>query len=88
MQELALEAELAGPAVHIVAGDRQVDCCEMNANLMGSACLEADLEQSVARQQLHELEVGDRSSRCVRVERVPHGVPAVAADRRFNPAAA
>ena len=88
MEELAIELELAGPAVDGISGDRQVDRGEVDADLVGPARLEPDVEQRVARQELTHIEVGDRIARRVGVERMPQGVAPVAADRRFDPAAA
>jgi hypothetical protein len=88
VEELALEAELPGPSVDAVAGDREIDRGEVDANLMGAAGLESDVKQGVPRQQLRQLEVRDRVAWRVRVERVAHRVAAVAADGRLDAAAA
>src|SRR6266545_7579604 len=88
VEELPLEPELARPAVDGVARDRQVDRREMHADLVSPARLELDVEQSVPRKQLDELEVRDSLTGRVRVERMSHRLAAIAADRRLDPAAA
>ena len=50
-------------AVLGVAGDRVVDGGEMDADLVGSAGIEAGSKQGVCRQQLDHLEVGARLAR-------------------------
>ena len=52
MEELPLEAEIAADAVDGVAGDRQPDRREMDADLVRASRLEADAEKRVARQEL------------------------------------
>ena len=68
VQELALEAELTGPAVDGVSGDGESDGGEMDADLMRPARLELHVEERVAREELNELEVRDRLARRVGVE--------------------
>src|SRR4051794_22138719 len=88
MEELAVELELAGPAVEGISSNRQVDRCKVDADLVRPAGLEPDLEQRVARQELTDREVGDRIAGRIGVERMPQSIATVAADRRFDPAAA
>ena len=88
VQELTVEPELAADPVHRVARDRQVDRCEVDADLMHPPRLEPHAEQRVALQALLELEVRDRVSRRVGVERLPRRVATVAADRSLDPAGA
>ena len=73
-----------GLPVGRVARDRQVDRLEVDADLMRPPRLEPHAQQRVAVEQLLELEVRDRRARRVGVERVPHAVAAVAADRRVD----
>ena len=86
VQELALEAQVAGNAVDRVARDREPDRLEVHADLVRAPRLESNLEQRVPRQQLERLEVRDRLARGRGVERVARAVDAVAADRRLDPA--
>ena len=86
MEELALEPQLARATVDAVSGDGQVDCLQMDADLVRAPRLEADAQERVLREQLDELEVGHGVARSVRVERVPRRVATVAADRRLDPA--
>src|SRR5438093_515836 len=88
VQELALEAELARASVDRVTRNREVDRRQVHADLVGAAGFELDLEERVTREQLDELEVRHRVARSVRIERVPQGVAAVAADRGFDAPAA
>ena len=88
MQELTVEPELAADPVHRVAGDRQVDRREVDADLVHAPRLEPHAEQRVALQALLELEVRDRVSRRVGVERLARRVATVAADRSLDPAGA
>src|SRR5204862_4087936 len=85
VEELALQAEVAGAAVHRIARDREPDRLEVNADLVRAAGFERDAEESVGAQQLDDLEMRDRLARSVRVERVARRVAAVAADRRLDP---
>src|SRR5204863_109907 len=57
VEELALEAEVAGTAVHRIARDREADRLEMDADLVRAAGLERDAEERVAAQQLDDLEM-------------------------------
>ena len=75
-------------AVRRVAGDRQVDRGEVDADLVRPPRLEPHAQERVARQQLLELEVRDRRARRVGVERMPQAVVPVAADRRVDRPAA
>src|SRR6266545_2389315 len=54
---------------------------------MRPARLEADVQKRMPGEELDELEVRDGVARRLRVERMPHRVPAITADRRFDPAA-
>ena len=87
VEELALEPELARPAVDRVAADRQVDRGEVDADLVRAPGLERDAQERVPRQQLLDLEVRDRLARRVGVERVPQRVAPVAPDRGVDRAA-
>ena len=48
MEELPREAELACDPVHRIAGYREVDCGEMDADLVRPAGLEPDAQERVA----------------------------------------
>src|ERR1051326_2054117 len=87
VQELAAEAEVALDAVDRVAGDRELDRRQVDANLMRPPGLEPDAEKRVLRQQLDHLEVRDRVARRVGVQRPAERVDPVATDRRLDPAA-
>ena len=63
MQELACEAVAARAPVALVGDDRVADRGEVDANLVGAAGLEPDLEQGVVSDHLHDLEVGHRRAR-------------------------
>ena len=84
VKELALETQIARPAVGWVARDGEVDRREMDADLVRPPRLERHPQKRVARQQLDDLEVRDGLARRVCVERVPLRVVAVPADRRFD----
>ena len=84
VEELPLQAEVSPDAVRGIAGDRQVDRGEMDADLMGAASLEPDAEERMARQELLELEVGHRRARRVGVEGVAEPVVPVPPDRRVD----
>ena len=71
VQELPLEAEVAGDAVDGVAADRQLDRREVDADLVRPARLEPHVEQRARAEQLRDLEPRDRLARRRRVERVP-----------------
>src|SRR5215831_13534622 len=86
VEELALEVELARPAVDRIARDRELDRGEMDADLVRPPGLEADVEERMASEQFGDLEVRDGIARRIRVERMTHGVAAVAPDRRLDPA--
>src|SRR5919106_5615335 len=86
VQELSLEAEIALRPVLRVAGDGEVDCGEMDADLVRAAGLEAHVEEGVPRERLGHLEMRHRLARLRGVERAPRGVAAVAADRRVDAA--
>ena len=88
VQELPLEPELVGTAVHRVPGDGEVDRSEMHADLVRPPRLEPDGEQRVAREELADLEVRHRHARVVGVERLSQRVAAVAPEGRVDPAAA
>ena len=81
MEELAFQAQVAGAAVERVAGHRQVDRVEVDADLVRPPGFQRHAEQGVPRQQLLDLEVRHRLARRVRVERLPHRVATVASDR-------
>ena len=85
MQELPVEPELAADSVDRVAGDRQTDRGEVDADLVHPPRLEADAKQRVTRQPLLELELRDRLARRLRVERLARRIPAVTPDRRLDP---
>jgi len=70
VQELALEIELAGPAVDRVARHRQVDRSKVHADLVRAARLEPYVEKRVTGQELPHLEVRDRLAWLVGVEGV------------------
>src|SRR5258705_8286852 len=88
VQELAFEAELAWPSVDGVARDRETDGRKVRADLVGPAGLEPHVEQGVTFHYLAHLELGDRLTRLVGVERLPQRVAPIAPDRRLDPAAA
>src|SRR6478752_5300192 len=88
MEELAIELELAGPAVDRISGHRQVDRGEVDSDLVGPSRVEPDVEQRVTRQKLTDSKVSDRIAGRIGGERMPQSVAPVAADRRFDPAAA
>ena len=81
MEELALEAQVARPAVDRISRDREVDRGQMDADLVGPSRFEPDVEERVPRVELGELEVRDRIARRRGVQRLPGRVLAVAADR-------
>jgi hypothetical protein len=60
----------------------------VDTDLVHAAGFEADAQERVAREELDELEVRDRLTRAVAVEGLARRVPAVAADRRLDPARA
>ena len=68
MEELALQAEVAGGAVHGIPGDRKVDRSQMDADLVRPAGLELDAEERMAVEELGDLEVRNRLPRCRAVE--------------------
>jgi hypothetical protein len=84
VEELPLEAEIARDAVERIAGDGKVDRGEMHADLVRTARCKADTQERPLRQELLELEVRHRRTRCGGVERVPEAVVPVAADRRVD----
>src|SRR5438128_1488726 len=88
VEELALEAELVRPAVDRIARDGEVDRREVHPDLMRAPRLEADIEECIPREELHDLEVRNGVPRRLRVERVPQWIAAVAADRCLDPPAA
>src|SRR5207244_2698947 len=57
-------------------------------DLMRAPRLEADIEECIPREELHDLEVRNGVPRRLRVERVPQWIAAVAADRCLDPPAA
>ena len=85
MQELTLEAEVAGDPVDGVAADGQVDRLEVHADLMRAARLEAHVEQRPLAELLPHLEPGDGVARRLGVEGVPRPIAPVATDRRLDP---
>ena len=84
MEELPLEAEVARDAVQRITGDGEVDCREMDADLVRSARFQADTQKRALRQELLELEVRHGSARRGGVERMPEAIVPVAADRRID----
>src|SRR3954470_14168358 len=88
VEELAMEAEVAALPVQRVAGDREIDGAEVDADLVRPPGLEPHTEERVARQELDQLEVRHRLARRGRIERMPRRVVTVAADRRVDRAAA
>ena len=79
MEELAGEAEEAGVAVLGVAGDGMADGLEVDADLVGAAGVERDLEQREAWERFFDLEVRSGLARCVGVGGVLGADAAVAA---------
>src|SRR4051794_15636122 len=84
VKELALEAEVARPAVRGVARDGQGDRSEMDADLGCPPRLERYPQKCVARQQLDDVEVRARLARRVAVQRLTLRVVAVPPDRRVD----
>src|SRR2546421_2788014 len=66
VEELALEAELARAAVDWIARDGEVDRREVHPDLMRASRLEADIEECVPLEELHDLEVRDSVPRRLR----------------------
>ena len=85
MQELALEAQVAGDAVDGVAADRKLDRLQMDADLVRPPRLEPHLEERARPDELLHLEPRDRVPRRLGVERAARTVAAVTADRRLDP---
>src|SRR5215831_20739053 len=86
MQELALQPELARASVDGIAGDGQPDRVQVHPDLVRAAGLELHVEKRVPWKELDDLEVRDRLTRRVRVERVAHRVAPVSPDRCLDPA--
>ena len=86
MQELALEAEVVLHPVGGVAGHREVDRGEMDADLMRPPRLEPHVQERVLRERLDDLEPRDGVARLLRIERALRRVAPVTADRRVDPA--
>src|SRR4051812_12169455 len=84
VEELSLQAEVSPDAVRRVAGDRQVDRGEVDADLMRAAGLEPDAQERMSRQELLELEMRHRRARRVGLERVAKPVVPVPPDRRVD----
>ena len=84
VQELPLEAEVAPHAVLRVSGDGQVDRGEVHADLVRAARLQANVEERVLAHELDDLEVRDRLSRLLRVERPLGRIATIAAQRRVD----
>jgi hypothetical protein len=88
VEELTLEAEITRDSVDWVSRNGELDRCEMDADLMRPAGLEADSQERMAREELHDVEVGDSIARRCSVERDAGRVGAVASDRRLDAPAA
>ena len=80
VQELPREPQVARHAIARVSAHRQADRGEVHANLVRAAGLEPDLEERVLGELLDELEMRDRLSGLVRVERATGALPPVASD--------
>src|SRR6476620_1486234 len=85
MQELALETEVAPCPVRHVTRNRKLDRCEVDADLVRSSCLEADVEESVPRQELDHLEPRHGIARLVGVERAASWIATIPADGSVDP---
>src|SRR5580765_1545929 len=86
MEELTLQAELAGPSVEGVAGDGETDRSEVHPDLVGPAGLQPHVEERVALQDLLHVEMRDRVTWLVGVEGLSERVSPVAPDRRLDAA--
>ena len=86
MQELALEAQVAGDAVDGIAADGKPDRLQMDADLVRPPRLEPHLEERARPDELLHLEPRDRVPGRLGVERTARSVAAVTADRRLDPA--
>ncbi len=84
VQELALEAERTDPPVLGVAGHREPNRGQVDADLMGSPGVKHDPEQRGAGEELLDLEVRARLTARVGVDRHQQPVTAVATDRRLD----
>src|SRR5919106_2653514 len=87
VEELPAEAEVARDAVDGIAGDRKVDGCQVDADLVRAPGLERYPQQRVPRHELEEVEVRHCLPRRRGVERDAGRVAAVAPDGGLDPPA-
>ncbi len=87
VQELPFEAEITSDAILRVSRDGEVDRRQMHPDLMCAPGLQANVEQRVAGQELHDLEVGHGVTRFVGVEGTLRGIAPITPERRVDPAA-